>query len=1200
MLHARSYVENDGRVLVLIKIASSFPLALHPRLKKWGLGLFAVGVVCILAMWLGVPMLVRWALESKTCDALGRTVSVERVRFNPFTLSTRIYGLRVATADGKAALLAVDALTLNLSLQSLWYRSPVLDGLQIQHPQVVFARTGHDRYSFTDIIERLNAQPKAASDSPPFLFSVNNIQVNEGSVSFDDQPVAKQHRVEHIKLGIPFVSNLPAKLDLAVIPYLEAVVNGSQVRLAGQARLFGAHHEASLNIRLAPFDVTQYLGYAPSKLPVAVQQGLLGCDLKLVWSQGGPGGQKLFLAGQLGVQKLALQDAKGEKLINIENLTANVDDLEPLANPIKARISQIKVDTPEVNVVRNANGKINLALDDKSEPSTTPSSSPAISVTHLEVNKAVIHWQDQAVPGTYTLVLDPVNIAVQDFDLLADKPARLRLSAQGVGEENVSFEGDLNLKRGVYQGLLALKGFELASLSPYYQTAMGAGLLSGSVEAQAKLRVETSASLQINLSEAKLALSKLALSDPKTHKTLVDVSGVQLEGINVDTAKREASLDKLTLAASRWIVVKNKQGQLDLLSLVQPASATPQTRQGEPASSGAWKLRLAQGQLTEWNVKFEDRSGANPVALELHELGIRVADWSNADAHWASFELSSKANKAGKIDLAGNVATTPLQGNVKLDIRDVDMLAIQPYVDQYFKILVTRGRLSTKGALEFSFAKPDRPVMNFAGNMAVNEFSSLDQINDADFLQWRHFGIEGLNFQLAPLALNAKELRLDNFYSRLILDAEGRFNLRELTAGESSSGNNVTSPSGSAIPKIRIDKVLFSGGSINYSDRFIKPNYDAKIAAMAGSLTGLSSEPNSVAQLDLKGAVDGTAPLQVSGQLNPLRQDKFLDIQAQVKGVDLTGVSSYSGKYVGYGIDKGKLSMNLKYQIRDRKLSAENQIFLDQLTFGKRVESPDATKLPVLFAVALLKNSRGEINVNLPISGSLDDPQFSVGGIVVRLFVNMVTKAISSPFTLIGSMFGHSSEEELSYLDFAPGKAELTPAGIEKLKTLAKALNDRPALRLEIRGQADPVADLDGVNRARLAERMRAVKTENMVQSGESVADVDAVSIDAAEYPKLLAEVYASEKVADKPRNALGIAKSLPTEEMEKLLLQHFAKQAPDLQSLAAQRARAASDWLVTEGQVSAERLFLLGDDDSSDKVDAHQAPAPRALFSLR
>ncbi|WP_157288307.1 DUF748 domain-containing protein [Uliginosibacterium gangwonense] len=1173
------------------------------------MGLLAASIVCVLAMWLGVPMLVRWALESKASEALGRTVRVEQVRFNPFTLNTRINGLRVATADGKGALLLVDELGLNLSLQSIWYRSPVLDGLLIRHPQVNFARTGKDQYNFTDIIERLNAQPKSTSDGKPFLFSVNNIQISEGSVSFDDQPVSKQHHIEHIKLGIPFVSNLPAKLDLAVAPYLEAWVNGSKLQLAGQVKPFGSHHEAMLDINLAPFDVTQYLGYAPTKLPVVFKQGLFGCDLKLVWNQGGPGGQRLFLAGQLGVQKLAVQDSNGAHLISIQDLSVGLDSLEPLASPIKAQIGLLKIDAPDVDVVRNADGKINFALAEDAHPSGAAAEQtalPAISVRRLEVNRGVVHWQDRAVPGTYALVLDPVNIAVQDFNLLADKPAKVNLNAQGKGGENFSFEGDLNLKRGVHQGLLALKDIKLEDLRPYYQTAMGSGLLSGRLETEAKLRIETSPSVQMSLSDAKLGLSQLALADPKTHKTLVEVSDVQLEGIDVDIAKREARLAKLALGSAHWNIAKDKQGQLDLLDLLKPAPAkTSHVQQSTPASEEAWKLSLAQAQLTGWNVKFEDRSGANPVSVELRDLGIHVVDWSNQDAHSASFEITSKANRAGKIDLAGKIVTMPLQGNVKLDIRDVDMLAIQPYVDQYFRILVTRGRLSTKGTLDFSFAKPDRPVMNFAGNVAVDEFSSLDQLNDADFLQWRHFGIEGFNFQLAPLALNAREVRLDNFYSRLILDAEGRFNLRELTAGESSSVSSAASipsasPSGSTLPKIRIDKVLFSGGSINYSDRFVKPNYDAKIAALTGSLTGLSSEQNSVAQLDLKGAVDGTAPLQITGQLNPLRQDKFLDIQAQVKGVDLTGVSSYSGKYVGYGIDKGKLSMNLKYQIRDRKLTAENQIFLDQLTFGKRVDSPDATKLPVLFAVALLKNSQGEINVNLPVSGSLDDPQFSVGGIVVRLLVNMVTKAISAPFTLIGSMFGHSSGEELSYLDFAPGKAELTPAAVEKLKTLAKALTERPALRLEIRGQADPVADLDGVNRARLAERMRAVKAERMVKAGESVADVDAVSIDAAEYPKLLAEVYASEKVADKPRNALGLAKSLPTEEMEKLLLHHFAKQAPDLQSLAAQRARAASDWLVTEGQIGAERLFLLGDDEALEKGETHQAPAPRALFSLR
>jgi hypothetical protein len=304
-------------------------------------------------------------------------------------------------------------------------------------------------------------------------------------------------------------------------------------------------------------------------------------------------------------------------------------------------------------------------------------------------------------------------------------------------------------------------------------------------------------------------------------------------------------------------------------------------------------------------------------------------------------------------------------------------------------------------------------------------------------------------------------------------------------------------------PPVRIKRITLQGGNIAYSDRFIKPNYDANLTGMGGRLTGLSSDPNTIAELDLRGKVDNSAPLEIVGRLNPFRQDRALDIRASVKDFELSSVSTYAAKYVGYGIEKGKLSAQLGYKIEDRKLTATNQVFLDQLTFGDKVDSPSALKLPVLLAVSLLKNSRGEIDLDLPVGGSLDDPQFSVGGIVVKVIVNLITKAITSPFALLGSIFGGNAEE-LAWLDFEPGFARLAGGADDKLKSIAKVMADKPGLKLEIAGRVDPATDRDGLLRAMLLGKVEALKVKDMAKKGESLADDGRVTVSPGEYPALL------------------------------------------------------------------------------------------------
>jgi len=302
-------------------------------------------------------------------------------------------------------------------------------------------------------------------------------------------------------------------------------------------------------------------------------------------------------------------------------------------------------------------------------------------------------------------------------------------------------------------------------------------------------------------------------------------------------------------------------------------------------------------------------------------------------------------------------------------------------------------------------------------------------------------------------------------------------------------------------------------------------------------------------------------------------------------------------KYAGYPITKGKLSMDVKYKIEDQKLQASNHLFLDQLTFGEKVDSPTATKLPVLLAVSLLKNSRGEIDINLPISGSLDDPKFSVGGIIVQVIVNLLTKVVTAPFALLASAFGGS--EELGYVEFAPGAAALGEAQLKRLDILAKALNDRPGLKLDIIGRSEPSKDAEGVRRAKYESKLRAAKVRQLTRSGGDSVDPATVRITEQERPALIAAVYSDEKIPDKPRNVIGLAKTIPAPEMEQLILKHLTATPEDLRALATARATAVRDYLETKGKVSRDRLFQVEPKLTAEGIQDKGAPT-RVDFSLK
>jgi hypothetical protein len=289
--------------------------------------------------------------------------------------------------------------------------------------------------------------------------------------------------------------------------------------------------------------------------------------------------------------------------------------------------------------------------------------------------------------------------------------------------------------------------------------------------------------------------------------------------------------------------------------------------------------------------------------------------------------------------------------------------------------------------------------------------------------------------------------------------------------------------------------------------------------------------------------------------------------------MELSPTTPYAAKYVGYAIQKGKLSFDLKYLIVKKKLESQNYIFLNQLTLGDKVENPQATKWPVKLAIALLKDRKGEIKLDIPVTGSLDDPKFSVWGIIIKILINLISKAATSPFSLLGAVFGGG--EELSFVEFDFGSTTITEPNVKKLDTIVKALHDRPSLKMDIEGHVDMEKDRDGFKQYLVNRKAKAQKLKEMVKKGQPVVPVDDIKIEPPEYEKYLKMAYKEEKFP-KPKNVIGMAKDLPAPEMEKLMLTYIEVKEGDLRTLASQRAMKVKDAILKSGQVEPERVFLL------------------------
>lgn len=797
--------------------------------------------------------------------------------------------------------------------------------------------------------------------------------------------------------------------------------------------------------------------------------------------------------------------------------------------------------------------------------------STAMTLTgEFGMNRVAI--QNQTVEIPYQLELGNFNLSLDQFDLTGEEPSSLVFSL-----------GDI-------------------AISP----------LSGQVDSK----------------ESVLSLRRLAVDEAK-----LDLTGKQivLNTITLDQLKSMINRDidgnlelmrffsladepesKASVPQSISIAVpvpRHKPSYEELASLAENAEHEEQTTQKDIEVAGAaevvettedkpWTVAVNQFRLTGAAIHYTDRIVPESPPMIIDPLDILVENIDVSGEKPLDLQMTARVNDRGSIASQGKLAWSPLVADLNLNLKTVDLVSLQGWVSESLNVLLTSGDFSFDGNVR---AGGNPLKVEVGGQTQLGNFNILDPKLSRDILRWKNIDVSGLEFFNEPLKIAIDSIKLGGFYAHAVLLPNGELNLKHIVRQDKASVEGETKipddeggkTKDTPLP-LHIGKVVLQQGTVDFYDRFIRPNYHANLTGLHGQIGPIQAQQ--IGEIDIKGSVDKTAPLEISGRVDPFGAQLFLDLVAKVKDIELPAFSPYSGKYVGYGIEKGKLSVDVHYHIEEGALTAENNVFLDQLTLGERIESEEALSLPLELAIALLKNQRGEIDIHLPVKGSLDDPQFSLGSIILDAFVNLITRAVTAPFALLGSMMGQ--EEELSEIRFASGSAAIDARAGSRLQALSQVLRDRPALRLEIAGHVDPVSDYEGLKGVNLQRQIAAKKLSDEAKKGETGGAVDEVKLSPEEYSQYLEVVY---KAADfeKPTNFLGFTKSIADEEMEQLLLQHIEVSEDELNELAQERAQAAQSWLQEQGEIAGDRLFVIGakqsENDGKDDNDGS-----RVMFKLK
>jgi len=1195
----------------------------------WKAGAAAIVVLLLLVLssiWL-LPWMLRQQVLPQLGQTLGRAVTVQQMDFVPWRMELTLQGLQVAGAAAEdAPLLEIERVAVNLSLTSLWHRAPVMEALTLERPLLRLARIAEGRYSIDDLLQRLQAGPPPAPDDRPARFALYNLQLREGRLLLDDRPVGQGHELSRLSLDLPFLSNLDTHIKAKVQPRLAGVLNGVAFDSGAITTPFDARHETSLRLHLDALDLRPYLGYLPKGLPIKLLQGRVTTDLELDFAQVDKAAPQISLRGRLQLSDWALAHADDQPWLEWKRLDLSLKDVQPLRQ--LARFGELRWEAPSLSLLRLRSGELKLP-GSGAKAAAGPSANRTepgwqLSLDRFALQQGALQWRDQASGPAAALNVEQLALELKGLAYPLAAEAGLQLSgrlASAAKAAAADFKAQGQIKPDGAQIEAQLQGLQLAWLAPYLQQATPLKL-QGQLGVQARLNWTQPAGGEgrLGLEIQQAGLDNFSALDGTT--PALGLKRLELADTRVDLAARQLQIGALSLKSPSARLERAGSGGWN----VERWAATPPAAAASAPVSAPWAVQLKALRVEDGRLAYSDAQAGDGVddvpvryALDGLRMELQELNLGGKPGVMAPLRLQARigalrpgqavaaATEMGSLDWRGSLGLQPLAAKGSLRLDRLPVQGLDGYLERELRLSLQHGDLGYRGEFAVSLA-PGRGLQASAdGDVLVGDLKLTQRHTGEDLLNWQALSLKGLKFALQPGTapkLDIAELSLSDFFARLAVSEQGRFNLGEVrvvhapvpVAQAASAAEATAAPA--LLLSVASTRLL--KGRVDFSDQFVRPNYRADITNLQGSLGAFRSDSTEMAALELRGTVAGTAALEITGRLNPSAHPLMLDIAARATDLELAPLTPYAAKYAGYAIERGKLSMDLNYRIQaDGKLEASNQVILNQLTFGERVDSPDATKLPVLLAVALLKDSNGVIDVRLPVSGSVNDPQFSVSGIVLKLILNLLGKALTSPFSLLMGGGG----PDLSYAEFLPGSAVLSEQGQATLAKVAKALQDRPGLSMTVTGAADPQSERDAIQAADLEQRLLAERRREL-QRAQTAAGAAAAqqepSLTPGDRERLLRVLYKNSDIPGRPRNLVGLLKDLPLPETEAMLKARHLVTAESARALALARGVAVRDALIASGLPNA-RLFLAAPKlrAAAEEDETKANWTPRVVLSL-
>lgn len=938
---------------------------------------------------------------------------------------------------------------------------------------------------------------------------------------------------------------------------------------------------------------------------------------------------------KIGLTGFQMEETDGQPFAAFDRLDLDVDGIQSIVK-LALIIDRISLEKPHFHIKRNKGGEFNFSSLGKSSGSENNDGNEAavfpLNINHLAIKEGSLAWEDELSGKPVQEQVQAVDLVLEHFSTAKDHQFDVVFSLSSPSIGSFDWQGKSGILPLSSKGHITLAKINLEKLQNILQMPLGLSGQAG-VDINYDLSSTSTEDLKLSLEKANIEIKEVSYSDPSQIDAVLNVSSIvfdtlgefeqskektavrlkqgrlvvkdisaigqdqklgqinhlQISGINADTSQRTVEIESVetgNAAFKAWLTTQgiNYQALFKKTENAQEASS-PAAPVKPIRPSNPWAIKINRLAIDNYTLEFQDRTVKQPITFNISPIRFNAKNFnSNQMEAKLPFEFFTNINKAGSVSLQGTVVPENFKSDIALSVKDFGLPVLQPYIEPLLRIELTDGKLSADGRLGLDWAVDKSPKLSFKGNTEINRFITRDQLQNKDFIKWRNLALKDISVDWPIQRYHAESLILDKPYVRAIIEKDKTNNFQDIIvsnttpvkAGASNKSRN-EKPEVSKPAEYSLSHIIIKNGSSDFADLSLILPFAAKINGLEGGLDGISSEKNAKVKLSLKGSAYDLAPVLINGSISPSLGD--FDISLDFKGMPMPLMSPYVVQFAGYKVEKGKLYLTLNYKVEKNQLNAANTILIDQLELGEKVENPNAASLPLELAIALLKDSDGKINIDVPVTGSLEDPKFDIGSLIFDALVNALSKVVTAPFSALASWLG--SDEDLSTVNFSAGKVELAEPEKKKLDDLAKALKEKTELQLEIKGQAFEKEDWPALTDAALYDWLKQLKVTELSKAGKKVREEN-IELSDDDYKRLLAQLFLQKFPLLAEKNLFGTPKLVDPnagdfyDVAREKLGETIMPEQKRLKELAADRAQAIARYLVQQGGIPNEQVFIL------------------------